>query len=68
MLFTVTIERDEAGWYVAHCPSMPGCVSQGQTHDEAVENIREAIALCAEVRSEQGLPVSVETVQVDVAV
>ena len=38
------------------------------THDEAIANIREAIALCAEVRAEEGLPVSIETIHVDVAV
>ena len=47
---------------------LSGCVNQGKTHDEAIANIREAIALCAEVRAEEGLPVSIETIQVDVAV
>lgn len=53
---TVTIDRDEDGVWVAECPAIPGCVSQGETKDEAVVNIREAIALCLEVRSEMGLP------------
>ena len=44
-----------------------GCVSQGDTKDEALVNIREAIALCMEVRAEQGLPLTVETRQVEVA-
>ena len=46
MQFTVTIDRDEDGVWVAECPAIPGCVSQGETKDEAVVNIREAIALC----------------------
>jgi len=55
MRFHVTLDRDEDGVWVAECPSIPGCVSQGTTKDEALENIREAIALCLEVRSERGL-------------
>ena len=43
MRFIVTLERDETGVIVAECPAIPGCVSQGKTEDEAVENIREAI-------------------------
>ena len=42
-----------------------GCVSQGQTKDEAIAN-REAIALCIEVRAEKGLPLTIETRQVEV--
>jgi len=38
------IEQDEDGVYVAEVPALPGCISQGQTRVEAVENIREAIA------------------------
>jgi len=66
MRFTVTIERDEDGVWVVECPSIPGCVSQGKTRPEALENIREAIRLCLEVRAEQGLPLTVETSQVEV--
>lgn len=36
------------GWIVAECPVLPGCISQGRTRDEALTNIREAIALCLE--------------------
>lgn len=66
MMLTVAIERDEDGVWVAECPAIPGCVSQGETKDEAVANIREAIALCLEVRSEMGLPLTMETQQVEV--
>ena len=48
------------------CPSIPGCVSQGSTREEALDNIKEAIQLCLEVRAEQGLPLTIETRQVEV--
>jgi predicted RNase H-like HicB family nuclease len=67
MKFTVTIDRDEDGAWVVECPSIPGCVSQGLTKEEALENIKEAIQLCLEVRAERGLPLTVETRQVEVA-
>ena len=41
--FRVIIERDEDGVFVADCPTLPGCVSQGKTRDEAMANIRDAI-------------------------
>lgn len=67
MKFNVTVDRDEDGVWVVECPAIPGCVSQGQTKDEATENIKEAIALCLEVRAEKGLPLTIETRQVEVA-
>jgi predicted RNase H-like HicB family nuclease len=68
MRFAVTIDRDEDGVWVVECPAIPGCVSQGMTKDEAMKNIEEAIRLCLEVRAEQGLPLTVETRQVEVTV
>lgn len=59
---------DESGMIVAECPAIPGCVSQGRTDEEALANIKDAIVGCLEVRAEQGLPFTVRTVQVDVAV
>ena len=67
MKMMVTIDRDEDGIWIVECPAIPGCVSQGDTKEEALANIREAIALCLEVRAEQGLPLSIETQQVEVA-
>jgi len=67
MKFVTTLDRDEDGVWIAECPSIPGCVSQGETREEALTNIREAIAACLEVRSEHGLPLTVETQQIDVA-
>ncbi len=43
MKLHVIIEKDEAGYYVAEVPALPGCLSQGGTYDEAVANIREAV-------------------------
>lgn len=68
MKFTVTITRDEDGTYIAECPSIPGCVSQGKTEEEAQRNIQDAIKECLEVRSEQGMPLTVTTRQVEVFV
>jgi predicted RNase H-like HicB family nuclease len=68
MKFTVTIDRDETGTWIAECPAIPGCVSQGSTKSEALKSIREAIELCLEVRAERGLPLTIETKQVVVAV
>lgn len=68
MKFIVTLFRDDGGIWVSECPSIPGCISQGQTRDEALDNIREAISLCLEVRSEKGLPLTVETREVEIKV
>ena len=43
MIFHVILENAEDGWIVAECPALPGCVSQGKTEQEAIENIKEAI-------------------------
>lgn len=68
MKLVVTLERDESGMIVAECPAIPGCVSQGQNEEEALTNIREAIVGCLNVRAEQGLPLTVRTAEVEVAV
>jgi predicted RNase H-like HicB family nuclease len=60
--------RDEDGTWIAECPSIPGCVSQGETQEEAMTNIRETIAACLEVRAERGMPLTIETRQVEVQV
>jgi len=68
MKLPVTLERDESGMIVAECPAIPGCVSQGKTEDEALANIREAILGCLEARAEQGMPLTLRTVELDIAV
>ena len=49
---------EETGGYVVSCPALPGCYSQGDTIDEALVNIREAILLCLEDLQAQNLPIS----------
>lgn len=68
MKFLITLARDEDGVWIAECPSIPGCVSQGSTRDEALANIREAVAACLEVRAERGLPLTVETQEIEITV
>jgi predicted RNase H-like HicB family nuclease len=43
MLYRIVVEPDEDGVFVAECPSLPGCISQGQTRDQAIANIKDAI-------------------------
>lgn len=68
MKFTITIYTDEDGVYIAECPSIPGCVSQGKTEEEAEKNVLEAIKECLEVRAELGMPLTVTTREVEVVV
>jgi antitoxin HicB len=44
MKYRIVIERDEDGFFVAECPSLPGCISQGKTRSEALANIKDAIS------------------------
>lgn len=67
MRYLVTIEQDEAGYYVVECPALPGCLSQGRSREEALANIREAILVSLETRRAQGLPLDLEVVEVEVA-
>jgi predicted RNase H-like HicB family nuclease len=66
--FLITLDRDEDGIWIAECPAIPGCVSQGSTREEAQANVREAITLCLEVGAESGMPLTIETRQVEVTV
>lgn len=56
----VVIYPGEDGYWIAECPSLPGCVSQGKTKDEAVANIREAIRGYVAALEQDGLPVPEE--------
>ncbi len=67
MKFLITIFQDEDGLYIAECPSIPGCFSQGNTEQEGEKNIQEAIKECLEVRAEKGMPLTVAVKQVEVA-
>lgn len=92
MKFTVILEPEERG-YSVHCSALPGCVSQGDSRDEALANIREAIEgilalrekhhmplpeetpelvsneirVCLEARKAEGLPLTIETEEVEVS-
>ena len=66
MKLTVTMDRDEDGVYVVECPSIPGCVSQGCTEDDALRNIRDAIVECLEARKERGLPPTIPTREISI--
>lgn len=50
----VIIYRGEDGYFVVECPSLPGCISQGKTREQAIENIQEALQLYIEVLQEKG--------------
>lgn len=68
MKFIINIFQDEDGVFIAECPSIPGCVSQGKTELEAEQNIQEAIKECLVVRAEAGLPLTIKTLEIEVAV
>jgi predicted RNase H-like HicB family nuclease len=56
----VIIYPGEDGWWVAECPSLPGCISQGKTREEAIDNIKEAIQAYIEALEKDCLPVPEE--------
>jgi len=57
MKLRVLIEQDEDGVFVAECPTLPGCISQGKTREDALENIRDAIKGYLESLKKHGEPV-----------
>ena len=61
--YTIVVERDEDGVFIAACPALQGCYSQGTSYEEAVDNLRDAIRLHIEARRALG-----ESVPVEVAV
>ena len=64
----VVIYPGEDGYWVAECPSLPGCVSQGETREDAIINIKDAIEGCIAVLEEDGLPVPEERFETRVVV
>ena len=68
MKFLVNLERDETSMIVAECPAIPGCVSQGASEQEALDNIRQAIEACLEARAGNGVPLTVAIREVEVTV
>lgn len=69
MKYRVVLEQDEDGVYVATCSSLPGCVSEGKTREEALVNIREAIGLYVESLRKHGdaVPPGIDEEIVEVA-
>ncbi|MCL7395775.1 MAG: type II toxin-antitoxin system HicB family antitoxin [Thaumarchaeota archaeon] len=57
MKFRVLLERDEDGFYVAQVPELPGCISQGKTREEAIENIKDAVRGYLENLKKHGEPI-----------
>jgi predicted RNase H-like HicB family nuclease len=68
MKFRVLIEEDEDGMFVAECPTLPGCVSQGSTRSEALANIRDAIAgyLASLKKHDEPIPPSIDEEVVEI--
>lgn len=61
MKYTVILERDEDGVYIATVPVLPGCVSDGRSREEALKNVREAIELYIETLRDHNEPIPQET-------
>ncbi len=66
MNIRVIIEQDEDDYFVAEVPAMPGCLSQGRTKTEAIENIKEAIAAWMEVMESKAPMPTGEPIEVSV--
>jgi len=66
MKLRVVLKKAEEGGYVVHVPSLPGCISQGETKEEALQNTREAIELYLEPTENLLLKKDVEIVEVAV--
>lgn len=62
-IFHVIISQDEDGVYVGRVPELKGCISQGNSLDELMKNIREAIELCLEVESERPAKIREEQIR-----
>ena len=57
MNYKIVIKEGEDGYFVVECPAIQGCISQGKTYEEAIENIKEAIELSLECYRENGMPI-----------
>jgi predicted RNase H-like HicB family nuclease len=70
MKYRILIEQDEDGAFVAECPSLPGCVSQGKTRQEAIENVQDAIRGYIESlkKHDEPVPPSIDEEIVEVAI
>lgn len=68
MIYRVVIEKGEDFGYVIHCPAIPGCHSQGNTVEEAIENIKDAIKGCLSVLDKELISKGKEMASIEVAV
>lgn len=68
MSLTIAIYQDEDGPFIAECPAIPGCVSQGSSEAEAEANVMDAIRECLAARAEMGPPPTVATREIEVAI
>jgi len=70
MKYTVVIRKAPDGFYIASCPVIPEAHAQGETYEECVANIKEALELCLECRKERGeeIPQEIDTRQITVAI
>ena len=55
MRFRIIVEQDEDGIFVAECPTLPGCISQGKTRQEAIKNIKDAAKRCESIADKQAV-------------
>jgi predicted RNase H-like HicB family nuclease len=60
MIYTVIVEKGRESGYIAYAPALKGCVSQGETREQAMKNIKEAMEVYVEALLEDGLPVPTE--------
>jgi len=68
VIYRVVIEKGEDFGYVAHCPAIPGCHSQGNTIEEAIENIKDAIRGCLSALDEGLISERKELASIEIAV
>lgn len=62
--YTIILEKEETGGYHAFCPSLPGCHTQGDTYEEAVENIKDAVKLYIESLEAHGEEIIAEDITI----
>ncbi len=68
MRFLISLKEGRDGFIIAECPSLPGCMAQGKTREEALENIKEAIKLSIKTRKKFRLPPHYEVAEVEIAI
>ncbi len=62
----VILTPDEDGYIIAECPTLPGCISQGKSREEAIQNFKDAMQLYLKVRDEMGMGPALDVVEVEV--